>query len=496
MSSVPEGLEHLRSPVHLARAFRGETWQTPAHVKAMNEALLQHAREEGSWTMINAPFQHSKSETCSRAYPAWRLLTDPDRRIMLVAHEEDFAINEFGAVVKEIVGKFGPDLGVRLSADTKSKGEWKVEGRLGGMVCRGPAGGITGRPVDEFIIDDLVRDHAQALSQAISDSHWEWYKTVVFGRLRRRTNLLVVGTRWSRRDLCGRLLERATRTRRKWRLVKFKAIAEEGDPLGRRPGEALWPDQVTLEHLQEARQESGRWWRACWQQEPDAEEGQYFYPEKWPRWRDIGGHYSVEREGKARRIYDAEDCTRIVTADWAWGEKTTSDYTAIGVFDLTPGGDLLILEVVNRRLRLEEFAPEMAAVCRRWRPHVCAVEDGHPTFKRECSKYGEIPEVRWLKPAGKQKLVRAVPAMNKEAAGYRDDVGKGEGGIVLPAAEQHWRRAFVNQVAGFTGIDDEHDDMVDCLAWACHVAQWYGPLQRDYEDGGPVMLTGPLGPWQ
>jgi len=107
---------------------------------------------------------------------------------------------------------------------------------------------------------------------------------------------LIIQTRWHRDDLTGRLLAQAADIGRPWSQIKLSALAEAGDPLGRTPGEALWPAVYTREKLEAIRTaHTNYWWEAMYQQSPTADGGtewdeRYFGPgiwfDEWPRhWR-------------------------------------------------------------------------------------------------------------------------------------------------------------------------------------------------------------------
>jgi hypothetical protein len=51
-----------------------------------------------------------------------------------------------------------------------------------------------------------------------------------------------MNTRWHEEDVAGRVLEQIDRKLIKGRVISIPAIAEENDPLGRRPGEYLWDE--------------------------------------------------------------------------------------------------------------------------------------------------------------------------------------------------------------------------------------------------------------
>ena len=75
--------------------------------------------------------------------------------------------------------------------------------------------------------------------------------------------------------------------------MKFPAIAEEHDLLGREPGEALWPEMYSIERLEAAKSaRTAYYWQSLYQQNPQAEGGaewpsEYFGPhvwfDEWPR---------------------------------------------------------------------------------------------------------------------------------------------------------------------------------------------------------------------
>jgi predicted phage terminase large subunit-like protein len=169
----------------------------------------------------------------------------------------------------------------------------------GGMLAAGIGGGITGRGADLFLIDDCLKNSDQALSETIRDSQWEWWQTTAYTRLQPGGRMIILSTRWHADDLLGRVLKFVTsETSLRVREVRFQAIAEfseevTGDTLGRKEGEALWPEQWPIEHLLRIKSAmSDYWWQALYQQRltnhgsnewPES----YFWgimmePEEWP----------------------------------------------------------------------------------------------------------------------------------------------------------------------------------------------------------------------
>jgi hypothetical protein len=100
--------------------------------------------------------------------------------------------------------------------------------------------------VNLAIIDDPTRSRADAESSTVRESQWAWFTGDLRTRLKPDAAIVVIMTRWHADDLGGRLLDRQPEL---WRVVSLPAIAEENDALGREPGEWLWSDDRTADHL-------------------------------------------------------------------------------------------------------------------------------------------------------------------------------------------------------------------------------------------------------
>lgn len=473
---------HLASPAALASVDLGGKFSLPRHLAYLNRKLVEASMTPSARLMVNMPFQHGKSLLASQYFPAWYLLLWPEARIIHVTHSDRFAMT-FGSKVKDVIARFGKDHGVELRKDQKAKDEWVIRRHGGGMVCRGPHGGITGRPADLLLVDDLIKDAEEARSQAVMDSHWDWYQTVAFSRLGPTAQQVLIGTRWGVQDLFGHVLKEAKETGEGWEVVKFTAIARENDILGRAPGEALWPERVPLKRLEQVREKRGRWFSICWDQNPIDEEGDRFRPDGWPCYEDAGDAYWLAEKGP-RRVARKEDVLVFATADWAATDGKNSDKFAGGVFGLLPWGDVMVLHVRNKKLRLELQVPELAQVCREWRPfHVAVESDGfQEALAQQCRQYWEIPEPERLKAGTKNKLARALPALT---------MGESRS-IYLPGPNTRqycpWLAEYKTQLQEFTGADGEADDMVDVTSYACMLARRLGQSHGE-SAGEPVLLV-------
>jgi hypothetical protein len=470
---------HLLSPAHLARADLGVKFALPAHLARVNEDLVWAKRTPNSRLGINMPFQHGKTLLCSVYFPAWVLLLWPETRVVLGSYEENYS-GTMGGKVKAVIERWGRPLGVSLRQDTRAKGEWVIGGHEGGMVCKGRHGALTGRPADLLLLDDTIKGPEEALSNTILDGIWDWFSTVAYSRLGPTAPIVNVGTRWVRRDLFGRVEAEMTRTGEPWRIRKFRAIAGANDPLGRKPGEALWPDRVPLGRLQMIQRERGRWFEACWQQAPTDALGSCFQPGNWPTFGDVGQAYSL-RSGAGRKLVLKADTIPLIACDWAISERETSDFTALLCGALCPGGELLILDGVVDRFRPEHRAPALALLCRKHRPSIVAAEDDvlSVSMAIECRRHKDIPEPRRLRIGGRAKLPRALPAI---LLGESGRVYLPESVVPGGVASWGWLESLKEQLTAFSGVQAEHDDQVDCLgilARLCEQLKGYGGRQGD-----------------
>lgn len=382
--------------------------------------------------------------------------------------------------VRDIINRYGPALDVELRTDTKAKSEWAIHKYGGGMVCKGRSGPLTGRPADLLLIDDPIKNAAEAQSQVILDSLWEWYCTVAYSRLGPRAPIILVGTRWCTQDLHGRLEAEEKVGGDKFKRILFRAVAGKDDILGRKPGEALWPERVPLARLQRVEKTRPRWFQACWQGEPMEVHGLHFQPRQWPKYTDVGDAWRIQR-GLQWNNYRKAECTIIIALDWAQKGKKDSDRTAFVVAAITADGLVLVLDVFNERLRYEDNARSLEKMCQTWRPLemdgiliVCGDDDmlSH-SMLTECRRYRGIPEVRQLGIGGKSKLVRAQAAIIRSQNGL----------FMLPNEPKLWYEDTCDQLSSFTGEEGAVDDVADCFGILGRLADEFKPgdVHDDYD---------------
>lgn len=401
----------------------------------------------------------------------------------LASYEEGFACG-FGGKVKDIVDKFGPEIGVFLKEDTKAKGEWVIDKHGGGMVCKGRGGALVGRPADLLILDDLIKNSEEAQSPTILDNIWDWYCTVAYSRLGPIAPVIGIGTRWGPKDLFGRWEQEAKHGGEKFEVINFSAIAGEDDILGRKPGEALWPERVPLARLLWIEKSRPRWFKACWQGKPQEDEGLHFQPRGWPKYSDVGDAWRV-KVGLNWHNYRKIECTIAHCVDWAQAGKKKSNKTAIVTAAITGDGWALVLNVLNKTLRLEENAPALDTMCQRYGTfnrepmlQIVAGDDDmlSDSMVLECRRYWAIPEIKRMPIASKAKIIRAQAGIIRSQNGL----------FLLPDPPCEWFEVMADQLSSFTGEEGAEDDIADCFGILGRLADDFNP-REDREDDMPIL---------
>ena len=478
------------------------------------EAVARHIRTRGKEgigrLMITMPPRHGKTEQCSRQFPAWLLGLMPDTRIILTSYNGDRAnANSRGArdLVMEaryaaVFGeKSSVDAPVDLSADSRAVTAWDLANpHRGGVVAAGGGGGITGTGAHLMVVDDPLRGREEAESRAQRDKVWDWWTSTAYTRLEDGGAVVVIMTRWHPDDLAGRLLTQMASDPMadQWQVVNLPAIwsppspqpspltpsanapgalrggegdgwagffrdmllngvwVQKEDPLGRKPGEALWPEKYSEEDLLRIQTNVGAHdWISLYQQSPIQREGAMFKPE----WVDV-----VDRiPGKV--------IARVRYWDKA-GTEGGGDYSAGVLMAMTNDKHFYIEHVKREQLsfyvRNQTMAKMIDADGEREGPVVKTYQEVEPGAAGKEAAANTVKEMQGrgiiADPVGnKSKDVRAMALSTACEAGL----------VHLVRAE--WNQKFMEELMMFPkGV---HDDQVDAAAGA------YNKLARGGRSG-------------
>lgn len=308
----------------------------PPHIQALDNALMDCIRTAGR-LIVTMPPRHGKSMTCSTMLPAWYLGWHPENNVLLCGHGVKFA-SKFGRRCRSLVRNYGHLFPAcpELSEESKAADEWELTAG-GGLKCAGVGTGIAGMPANLLIIDDPIKGAKEARSETHRDNVWEWFVTEACTRLEPGAPVVLINTRWNEDDLAGRLLRGDSEE--DWKEVRFPALAEENDPLGRAVGDPLWAARYDAESLERTRRRSGPyWWSSLYQQRPTPQEGGTFL-RKW-----------FQRPGSSElNTFQAASVPRDARFVRWWDKAATQgggDYTA-GVLLASKDDDLWVVDVTR-----------------------------------------------------------------------------------------------------------------------------------------------------
>jgi predicted phage terminase large subunit-like protein len=408
-----------------------------AHHRKLLSCLNALARGRSDRLMLLMPPGSAKSTYTSLLLPAWWLMRFPTHSIIAASHTQDLATH-FGRGLRRLVRDHEARLGYRLASDDKAANRFRTD-KGGEYFATGLGGGITGRRADLVLIDDPIKSHAEADSAAQRDAVWDWYRSELVTRLRPRGRIVLIMTRWHVDDLGGRLLAGDDG----WTLLRLPALAEENDPLGRRPGEALWPGWEDRDALLRKQAAVGpRVWQALYQQAPVASGGALFQVCR------IDVVDAVPSGLAAVRAWDL-----AATAD---GDGRDPDWTVGVKLARDAAGRLFVLDVTRLRGGPHDVAQTILATAHR---DGRAVPVGLPQDPGQAGKQ----QVAWLtgllaghrviaSPETGSKILRAGPLASQADAGN----------LVLLRAG--WTAALIEELRDFP--NGRKDDQVDALARA------------------------------
>ena len=158
--------------------------------------------------IICMPPRSGKSEIVSRRFPAYAFGRNPELQIIATSYSSDLS-QRFNRDVQRIIDDEayfevfpGTTLaGKKVNAETRgsyirTSDLFEIVGHTGVYRSAGVGGGITGQGADILLIDDPLKDRAEANSATIRNSIWDWYTSTAYTRLSPGGGVIVMATRW------------------------------------------------------------------------------------------------------------------------------------------------------------------------------------------------------------------------------------------------------------------------------------------------------------
>jgi predicted phage terminase large subunit-like protein len=398
---------------------------------------------------ISLPPRHTKSEFGSFLFPSWFLGKFPNKKVMQASNTGELAVG-FGRKVRNLVmgeqyAEVFPD--VTLRQDSKAAGRWSTN-KDGEYFAIGVGGTMTGRGADLVIIDDPHTEQEAALAShdpSVYDKSYEWYTSGPRQRLQPNGAIIIIATRWSERDLIGRVIHDSMERGRpdEWDVVELPAIMPSGN--------SLWPEFWPLDQLIALKEElPPSKWNAQYQQQPTGEEGAIIKREWWNIWTKD----------------EPPRCQFIIQAwDTAFTKNERSDFSACttwGIFFMNENENdthIILLDSFQKRMEFPELKEKARSHYLEWEPDDCIIEAkaaGASLIQELNQQEGLF--VRGYTPSRgtRQQANDKISRMNTVAPIFQS--GK------VWAPDTRWARELIDQMAAFPNA--AHDDLADTAVMA------------------------------
>ena len=400
--------------------------------------------------VISTPPQHGKSQTVTMTLPSWIVGKYPDKRCIVACYNDELA-GSFGRSNRDKINEYGQAIfGIKLKKSTDR--DLEIADHSGYIIFRGIQSSLTGRSADVFIIDDPIKNRAEADSITYRDRLWEEWQNSIKSRSQGNTKIIIIQTRWHEDDLSGRVIREEPNVE----VVNIPCEAEEDDILGRQIGDALCPEIGKGNEWLQAFKQSYindsvgggiRAWNALYQGRPTSAEGNMFKREWWQYYDKLPDNLQLVG----------------ISVDATFKDNDTSDFVAIEVWGKL-NGDYYLIDLIKRRMDFPETLRAIKHMDSKYpHRHSILVED----------KANGSAIISMLK----HEIGGIIPITPKESKQARASAISGivEGGNVYLPQYADFTQEFVEEFASFpNGV---HDDMVDACTQFINKFKFY---QADY----------------
>ena len=203
--------------------------------------------------VINMPPRHGKTFT-ARLFVLWMFGQNTKTKIITGSYNQilsslfaqqtrDGIMVENENIKNEVYVDIFPK--VQIKQGDAAKGFWSLDGsEEKNYLATSPGGTSTGIGANYVIVDDIIKMAEEAYNQDALDAHWEWYNNTLVQRMERPRKQILIMTRWSSKDLAGKMLEKKANQVHQ---ISYKAVQDDKS--------MLCDDIMTYEEYLEVTQE-------------------------------------------------------------------------------------------------------------------------------------------------------------------------------------------------------------------------------------------------
>ncbi len=299
----------------------------------------------------------------------------------------------------------------------------------------GMLSGITGTPADLIFLDDPIKTLEGAYSRKIRDKIWAEFEYSVESRAQNNTSFVIILTRWHDDDIVGRILKR--KDAHEWEVIKFPALAEENDILGREVGEPLCPRFRTKENLLQERENNPARFACQYQQNPVIDGGNIIKEEYF--------------EGQYYKMLPKLDCI-IQSVDANCKPDVKNDYAVITTWGIR-GLQVYLIDVWRKKCDINELIKISIAKNNYYKPIYFIIEEranGYPLIQY-LSANTTVPVKAYIPDCSKDVRLDACSPMFETKK------------IFVPE-NASWLYDYIAELVRFPSAP--HDDQVDSTSQA------------------------------
>jgi hypothetical protein len=470
------------------------------HLRKLLEVLQRTVTRPYGRAIIQMPPGTAKSTYAGPVTIGWCMGNDQtglywkkrQGRYMIVSYGDDLAglqSRRTQSVIKQPDYSEIWDTPVTLG-DRTAEGDWNTNTGCE-MRSFGILGGITGNRCNGVLIDDPVKNREQADSPERQKKAVDEYQGSILSRLLPEAWVVLIMTRWNEADLAGYILPDDYKGESgmvkckdglQWEVLNLPAKAENADdPIGRKPGQYIFPEFYPARHWQMYENAGGsqaaRDWASLYQQRPttvgtgkftkDMFEPYFYGPDDLPVALTLfgTGDYATKDGGgdfTELALWGFDSMSTLWCLEW-WGEQVN---TGIAIEKM--------LEMIERR-KIRLWFNEGGVIDKSMRPafqrrqrelmtpgkHFCPDEAGE---MQVCNKTHDVfCDLRSL-VSMQDKIAKA---MNFQA---RASLGQ----VRFPRAAP-WREAVLDQLYALPA--GRYDDKADACGLAGRGIDQYHPAR-------------------
>lgn len=404
---------------------------------------------------LSVPPQSGKTTHTSIMGTCWTWGKNPNLYIAIGTYNESRA-KDIGGQLRALITspryrEVFPEVVLAMGGKSKSF----LQNDKGGTIrCVGRGSSITGNPVDLLIVDDPVKDKAEAQSTAALEESWLWYTVTLLQRLHRKTKVFILHTRWAGNDLIGRLCDPTHPDYNSEYGDEYSYInvsAYDNDPdiaklMGIAPEDYIWPEKFSPELLSSiARRMPANDFSALYMGKPVPDDGDFFT-------RDMIKEYTHNM------LPPREELKIYAASDHAVTTKSYSDYTVMVIAGVDSKGIIWIMDVVRKKMKSDESVAKMVELIKKYKPiQWFAASD-------QISKsIGPFLKAQLRDGRLWSTYIVESPEIGDKIQKSQSIRGAMSMGQVRFNSQASWFRELVLELMRFRGAGDAHDDQVDAL---------------------------------